>query len=273
VIDDRTWEKILRMVTVRAAGSRGNPQLQILGDVWSARRNGRRSNRSRFRSSPELNQVEAGQSAPAPERRAAHRFHGHAYGTEIAQADVEGVDHNVDLVYLADVTSVTFEPVVGGLENQVKPHKVLVDGVYVDLGETIRIKFAKGERPLLCLHVPTNEAWIVGKAVESLHTYCDDQGVLGPTPCVEYAVDPKTMPKSSKNDGKDEEVDYLHEFIRPTHDEPDEQDRRPVFVINEWGALVFSKDRTQVAGVGAEPAVYAVDAWFEEVGHRYHGEA
>jgi len=193
-------------------------------------------------------------------------FHGVTHNNQVAAAEVDNVDHNVDLAYLADVTSVTFTPVGSRFKKQAKDHKVLVDGSYVNLGPTIRVKFSSGDRPYLCLCIDTGEAWIVGKAVEGLHEYCDDTGLLGATPCVEYAVDPKKMPKSSKNDGSDEqEIDYLHEFERPPSD-----DRRPVFILNEWGALVFSRDRTPVFGSGAEDAAYDVDDWFREIG--YGGE-
>lgn len=274
MLDDKTWQRALRAVAPRSnpgRGSRSNPQLQILGDIWGdagTRRNGRRN----VPPAPDLKAKNEPANLPRGMAPALRKFHGRSYGNEVAEANVAGINEDVELGYLADVTAVTFQPIVKKFERLAKPHKVLVDGNYVDLGDTIRVKFSSTNRPQLCLHLETNEAWIVGKAVESLHSYCDDRGVLGPTPCVEYAVDPTTMPKSSKNDEGDQEFDYLHEFVRPTVDEPEEADLRPVLVFNKWGALVFSKDRTPVAGAGAQRAVYVVEDWFHEAGFRYHDD-
>lgn len=214
-----------------------NPQLQTLGDVWT-RRN---------------------PAAPPPAREtidALRQFHGKATGDVVVEYGVnDGSDDEIELGYLGHVPAIAWlSKKTGSATKQID-----VNGELVRF-HGFRNLFRGQSRPVLALHIPTNEAVIVQGSVESLRSRCDDSGVLGFAPVVEYIVE-------AKEDSNKGDYHYVHEF---------EKDAEPVLRWNDKiNGLVYDRDRTLVAARrrnGTKQAIYEVTDWFHEGQIRRHGE-
>lgn len=215
-----------------------NPQLQVLGD-WTRRNPA---------------------AAVSPNRAtidALRRFHGKASGDVVSEYVVDdGSDEELELGYLGHVPAISWlSKKVGSASKQID-----VNGELVKF-HGFRNLFRGQSRPVLALHIPTNEAVIVQGSVESLRDRCDDSGVLGFAPVVEYIVE--AQDGSSKGD-----YHYVHEF---------EREAEPVLAWNDRiKGLVYDRDRSLVASrrknAGAKRAVYEVTDWFHEGELRRHGE-
>lgn len=273
MIDDDTWLRAVRMV--RGTGARrnefdvkvddrflfnprhgwqrnerptvANPQLQVLGD-WT-------------RPNPFLRQVETRRNLSASPNvtSAIQKFHGKSTGDVVMDYTVDdGKDDEIELAYLGHV------PAISWLSKKVgsSPKQIDVNGEWVRFNGFRNLFRAtpNQSRPVLALHTPTNEAVIVQGTVASLKDRCDDGGVLGFAPVVEYIVE--AVEGSSKGD-----YHYVHEF---------EKDAEPVLRwSDEFNGLVYDRDRTLVKSrrrnKGAKTAVYEVSDWFHEA-ERRHGE-
>ncbi len=224
-----------------------NPQLQVLGD-YGTRRN------------PLFNAGGPTAVVARPETpRAVKKFHGTSSGGVVSEYSVEdGDDDVIELAYLGHVPAVSLlsdEPGSAKKQVDVNGEKVRFSG--------FRWLFRGKSRPILALHVPTNQAVVVQGTVETLHDRCDSRGVMGFAPMVEYIVE--EVDGSSKG-----EYHYVHTF---------EGSAEPVLRWSEEvNGLMYDKDRTlmQPAETRKNPrfnkrAVYSVDEWFEEL-PRKHGE-
>jgi hypothetical protein len=264
LIDDETWLRAVRMVS--RPGSPGafdvkvddrlrynprhgwkrtgshpilpNPQLQVLGD-WTRR-----------------NPVETSPPASRETLNAVRKFHGAASGELLTEYGVnDDGDDEIELGYLGHVPAISFlSKKVGSA-----PKQIDVNGELVRFSG-FRVLFRGQSRPVLALHIPTNEAVIVQGTVESMRDRCDDSGVLGYAPVVEYIVE--------EHDGSTKgDFHYVHEF---------DKDAEPVLRwADNINGLVYDRDRSLVAtrrkNAGKKKAVYEVTDWFHEASRR-HGE-
>lgn len=267
MIDDETWLRAVRMVS--RPGSPGefdvkvddrfvfnpregwrrrgvgrpvtsNPQLQVLGDY--TRRNPVETRRNSGASGETLSAI--------------RKFHGSSSGDLVCEYGTDDGDDEVfDLGYLGHVPAISWLSQKTGSA----PKQIDVNGELVRF-RGFRNLFRGQSRPVLALHIPTNEAVIVQGTVESLRSRCDDSGVLGFAPVVEYIVEDHKG--SSKGD-----YHYVHEF---------DKDAEPVLRWDDrFNGLVYDRDRSLVASrrknEGKKQAVYEVSDWFHEATRR-HGE-
>lgn len=199
--------------------------------------------------------VHRNEETPKPSRRlrkAIESFHGQSRGNVLETFEIDdGDDAVVDLGYLGHV------PFVSWVDADGDARRIEVEGEFIKFRGN-RIPFKVSHRPLLGLVESSNEAVLVQGGIETLREHCDDRGVLGFAPAVEYVV--KDAPGSTKGSHH-----YVHEFAKGF--EP----------VLRWedsiGGFVYDKDRTLMGPVDNPVAVYEVSDWFHEGNSRHRSRA
>ena len=213
---------VVGMVNPRRPLAR-NPQLQVLGNP-------------------------ATDVSPDRVNRAVKRFHGTSNGALLKKFETsDGQNKVIDLAYLGNC------PAVAWLSDErgSKDHDILVEKSHVKF-HGFRTLFHGDRQPHLCLWVDPNVesdkqlAVLIGGDVRKLKDRCDENGILGVAPIVEYTVE--EIANSSKSDSH---------FVHTYH-----ESREPVLRWrDEVNGLAYERDRSVAGLSGIAP--YVIRDWFD----------
>ena len=202
-----------------------------------------------IRSNPQLQVLGNGTDSP-PERvnKAVKRFHGTSNGTLLRKFTTDdGSNAVIDLAYLGDCPGIAWLSDEKGSGD----HDILVEKSHVKFHGFRRL--FRGDQPRVDLIVdpsvnPDKQlACIVGGEIRKLKDRCDENGILGVAPFVEYTVE--RIPNSNKA-----ESHWVHQF---------DKDLEPILRwSDEVNGFVYERDRSIAGLTGVAP--YCVREWFED---------